>query len=142
MSGDLGRIDARGNLEIVGRAKDIIIRGGHNIHPARIEDLAMRHPAVQQAAAIAVPDARLGERVCLIVTAAAGADPLGDALLAHLDAAGLSKFDMPEHFACVEALPLGPTGKILKRELSALVRAGSIITVPVRWNAATQEATA
>ena len=46
MSGDLGRFDAKGSLEIVGRKKDLIIRGGHNIHPAQIEDLAMRHPAV------------------------------------------------------------------------------------------------
>ena len=44
MSGDLGRLDANGNLQIVGRMKDLIIRGGHNIHPARIEDLAHRHP--------------------------------------------------------------------------------------------------
>jgi acyl-CoA synthetase len=142
MSGDLGRIDARGNLEIVGRAKDIIIRGGHNIHPARIEDLAMRHPAVQKAAAIAMPDARLGERVCLIVTASPGAEPDGEAVLAHLHAAGLSKFDMPEFFACIEALPLGPTGKILKRELVTLVRSGTIATLPVRWTPAAQEAIA
>jgi acyl-CoA synthetase len=142
MSGDLGRIDARGDLEIVGRAKDIIIRGGHNIHPAWIEDLAMRHPDVQKAAAVAMTDERLGERVCLIVTATAGSGPDGDTLLAHLHAAGLSKFDMPEYFACIDALPLGPTGKILKRELAILVRDGNIATVPVRWNAAMQNAMA
>jgi acyl-CoA synthetase len=142
MSGDLGRIDARGDLEIVGRAKDIIIRGGHNIHPARIEDLAMRHPDVQKAAAVAMPDERLGEKVCLIVTATAGAGPDGEAVLAHLHASGLSKFDMPEYFACMDALPLGPTGKILKRELATLVRNGSIIAMPVRWDAAKQEAMA
>ena len=51
MSGDLGRFDARGNLQIVGRKKDLIIRGGHNIHPAHIENLALRHPAVLKAAA-------------------------------------------------------------------------------------------
>ena len=140
MSGDLGRIDARGDLEIVGRAKDIIIRGGHNIHPARIEDLAMQHPGVQKAAAVAMPDERLGERVCLIVTAAPGTDPHGDEVLAHLHAAGLSKFDMPEFFACIEALPLGPTGKILKRELAMLVRDGSIAAVPLRGYASTQMA--
>jgi acyl-CoA synthetase len=142
MSGDLGRIDARGDLEIVGRAKDIIIRGGHNIHPARIEDLAMRHPDVQKAAAVAMPDERLGERVCLVVTASLGAEPDGEALLAHLHASGLSKFDMPEYFACIDALPLGPTGKILKRELTRLVRDGSIIAMPVRWDAAKQESMA
>ena len=67
MSGDLGRLDAKGCLEIVGRKKDLIIRGGHNIHPARIEDLAMRHSAVARCAAFAVADARLGEKVCLAV---------------------------------------------------------------------------
>ena len=67
MSGDLGRFDAKGCLEIVGRKKDLIIRGGHNIHPARIEDFAMRHPAVARVAAFPVPDERLGEKVCLSV---------------------------------------------------------------------------
>ena len=67
MTGDLGSLDAQGYLRIAGRSKDIIIRGGHNIHPARIEELATRHPAVQRAAAVPVKDARLGEKVCLAV---------------------------------------------------------------------------
>ncbi len=67
MSGDLGRVDAQGCLEIMGRKKDLIIRGGRNIYPARIEDLALKHPAVARAAAFAVPDRRLGEKVCLAV---------------------------------------------------------------------------
>jgi len=67
MSGDLGRFDERGNLQVVGRMKDLIIRGGHNIYPARIEDLAHRHPGVSKAAAFPVADARLGERVCLAI---------------------------------------------------------------------------
>ena len=67
MSGDLGRLDDNGYLEIVGRKKDLIIRGGHNIHPAKIEDLAMRHPAVARCAAFGVADRRLGEKVCLSV---------------------------------------------------------------------------
>ena len=134
MSGDLGRFDAAGNLEIAGRSKDMIIRGGHNIHPARIEDLAMRHPAVQKAAAVPLADERLGERVCLVVTAAAAID--GTALLAHLDASGLSRYDMPEYFAVAEQLPLGPTGKILKRELVQWVSCGRIVPARVRWRGA------
>ena len=67
MSGDLGTLDERGCLRIVGRKKDLIIRGGHNIHPARIEDLAHRHPAVLKAAAFGVADERLGEKVCLAI---------------------------------------------------------------------------
>ena len=98
MTGDLGSLDESGYLRIAGRAKDIIIRGGHNIHPARIEELATRHPAVQRAAAVPVKDARLGEKVCLAVVFRAGREATPDELLAHLDAAGLSKYDMPEYF--------------------------------------------
>ena len=130
MSGDLGRFDGAGNLEIVGRSKDMIIRGGHNIHPARIEDLALRHPAVRKAAAVAVPDARLGERVCLVLVVGGAID--GTAMLTHLDAAGLSKYDMPEYLIVTEQLPLGPTGKILKRELSAWIECGRLVPVPIK----------
>ena len=125
MSGDLGRFDTGGNLEIVGRTKDMIIRGGHNIHPARIEDLALRHPAVLKAAAVAVPDERLGERVCLVLVAGSAID--GETLLTHLDAAGLSKYDMPEYLVVAEQLPLGPTGKILKRELTTWIGSGRLV---------------
>ena len=130
MSGDLGRFDEAGNLEIVGRSKDMIIRGGHNIHPARIEDIALRHPAVCKAAAVAVPDARLGERVCLVLVVGGAID--GAAMLAHLDAAGLSKYDMPEYLLVTEQLPLGPTGKVLKRELSAWIESGRLVPVPIK----------
>lgn len=133
MSGDLGRITEHGDLEIMGRSKDIIIRGGHNIHPARIEDLVMRHPAVSKAAAIPVADERLGEKVCLVVTASQPVDGL--ALIDFLADAGLSKFDMPEFFARVDQLPLGPTGKVLKRELVQWLHAGSLTPQPVRWRA-------
>lgn len=136
MSGDLGQFDAQGNLQIVGRAKDVIIRGGHNIHPAAIEEIAMRHPHIRKAAAIGVPDDRLGERVCLIVTTTGAIGPEPADLLTHLDAGGLSRFDMPEYIAFVDTLPLGPTGKILKRELAVMVRERAIIAMPVRWSTA------
>jgi acyl-CoA synthetase len=136
MSGDLGRFDENGNLQIVGRTRDIIIRGGHNVHPARIEDLAMKHPAVIKAAAVPVADERLGERVCLVVTAAAGRTPSAAEVLLHLHEANLSKFDMPEYFAVVEALPLGPTGKVLKRELVRWIQEGRVSINAIRWRAA------
>ncbi|MBV9587919.1 MAG: acyl--CoA ligase, partial [Alphaproteobacteria bacterium] len=98
LSGDLGRFDANRNLEIVGRKKDLIIRGGHNIHPAKIEDLTMAHPAVARCAAFAVADARLGEKVCLSVIFHEGASAAADELLVHLNQAGLSRYDMPEYF--------------------------------------------
>jgi acyl-CoA synthetase len=133
MSGDLGRFDPSGNLEIVGRKKDLIIRGGHNIHPARIEDLAMRHAAVARCAAFAVADHRLGEKVCLSVIFHEGASAEPDELLAHLNRAGLSRYDMPEYFIAMTAYPLTASGKILKRELVEWARAGRIQPVPVRW---------
>jgi acyl-CoA synthetase (AMP-forming)/AMP-acid ligase II len=133
MSGDLGRFDAEGCLEIVGRKKDLIIRGGHNIHPARVEDLAMRHPAVARCAAFAVADRRLGEKMCLSVIFHEGASAEAQELLAHLHAAGLSRYDMPEYFIAMTAYPLTASGKILKRELVEWAKTGQIQPVPVRW---------
>jgi acyl-CoA synthetase len=133
MSGDLGRLDDRGCLEIVGRKKDLIIRGGHNIHPARIEDFAMRHPAVARCAAFAVADPRLGEKVCLSVIFHEGAAAEPGELLAHLNEAGLSRYDMPEYFIRMTAYPLTASGKILKRELVEWAKSGRIAPVPVRW---------
>jgi acyl-CoA synthetase len=133
MSGDLGRFDAEGCLEIVGRKKDLIIRGGHNIHPARVEDLAMRHPAVARVAAFAVADHRLGEKMCLSVIFHEGASAEAQELLVHLHAAGLSRYDMPEYFIAMTAYPLTASGKILKRELVEWAKSGQIQPLPVRW---------
>ncbi|HEV2302073.1 MAG TPA: class I adenylate-forming enzyme family protein [Stellaceae bacterium] len=133
MSGDLGRLDDQGCLEIVGRKKDLIIRGGHNIHPARIEDLAMRHAAVARCAAFAVADARLGEKVCLAVILHEGERLAAEALLDHLHREGLSRYDMPEYFLAMAEFPLTPSGKILKRELVEWAKAGRIGPMPVRW---------
>lgn len=135
MSGDLGRLDENGCLQIVGRLKDVIIRGGHNIHPARIEDLAVKHSAVQKAAAFAIADERLGERVCLAVIPAGDA-PAADDVLAHLHEAGLSKFDMPEFFIALPQFPLTASGKILKRELAVMAKEGRIAPAPCRWKGA------
>jgi acyl-CoA synthetase len=133
MSGDLGRLDEQGCLEIVGRKKDLIIRGGHNIHPARIEDLTMRHPAIARCAAFAVADARLGEKVCLAVILHEGECVAPHELLAHLHGLGLSRYDMPEYFIAMPAFPLTASGKILKRELVQWARDGHIQPVPIRW---------
>ncbi len=137
MSGDLGRLDAAGNLQVVGRKKDIIVRGGHNIYPGRIEDYARSHPRVIKAAAFPVSDARLGEKVCLAVELRGDAalDPL--ALLAHLAQRGLSRYDMPEYYLALKALPLTPSGKILKRSLVDQTKNGQLVPVPVRWNSNT-----
>jgi acyl-CoA synthetase len=135
LSGDLGVLDERGNLKIVGRLKDIVIRGGYNIHPARVEELAVRHAGVAKAAAFGVPDERLGEKLCLAISATAGAAPDAGELLQHLFEAGLSKFDMPEYFVALDAFPLTASGKILKRELAAWAREGRIVPEPCRFEA-------
>jgi acyl-CoA synthetase len=131
MSGDLGSMDGQGNLKVEGRLKDLIIRGGHNIYPAHIEALALRHSDVVRVACFPVADERLGERVCIAV--AGGVAP--DVLLEHLAREGLSKYDMPEYFARLEEFPLTASGKILKRELIEMVKRGAIEPVPVRFQA-------
>jgi acyl-CoA synthetase len=133
MTGDLGQMDAAGNVRIAGRKKDLIIRGGHNIHPAKIEDLAMRHPDVIKAAAFPVSDERLGEKVCLAVIPNRENTIEPDAILRHLDSLGLSKFDMPEYFLELQTFPLTASGKVLKRELTSLVAGGELRPVPVRF---------
>jgi len=130
LSGDLGVFDERGNLRIEGRLKDIVIRGGHNIYPAMIEALALRHPDVTKAAVFPVADERLGERVCLAII---GTIP-EEAILQHLRAEGLSKYDMPEFFIRVDTFPLTASGKILKRELVQMVKRGELLPQPVRFD--------
>jgi acyl-CoA synthetase (AMP-forming)/AMP-acid ligase II len=140
MTGDLGRVDEEGYLVITGRKKDLIIRGGHNIYPARIENLATQHKAVARAAVLPVPDARLGEKVCLAVMLHPGEQASAEELLAHLDASGLSRYDMPEYFVELSDIPLTASGKILKRDLVEDVRQGRIQVTPVRWQPAAQNA--
>jgi acyl-CoA synthetase len=133
MTGDLGWIDEAGYLRITGRKKDVIIRGGRNIHPARIEALALRHTSVEKAAAFPVSDARLGERACLAVVVRRDMRFDPEAILAHLDAFGLSRYDMPEFILPLSEMPLTASGKLLKRELVRRVAEGELQPVPVRF---------
>lgn len=132
LSGDLGSFDAAGNLRIEGRIKDLIIRGGHNIYPSRIEAVALTHAAVEKVAAFGIPDDRLGEKVCLAIIGKVSA---GD-MLEHLAQAGLSSYDMPEWFLAVEAFPLTASGKILKRALVEMVARGQLQPQAVRYSKA------
>ncbi len=133
MTGDLARLDQQGNLQIAGRKKDLIIRGGHNIYPVRIEDYAMRHAGVAKAAVFPVADERLGERVCLAVIPRADGSLAAMDLLRHLDALGLSKYDMPEFFLELDSFPLTASGKVLKRRLVEMVAQGELTPEPIRW---------
>jgi acyl-CoA synthetase (AMP-forming)/AMP-acid ligase II len=126
LTGDIGWADDEGYLRITGRKKDVIIRGGHNIYPAKIENLALRHSRIARAAAVPVPDPRLGERVCLVVEAR-GEDPIrATEMVDFLSDAGLSKYDLPEHFAQIPAMPLLPSGKVFKRRLLEQIAADEI----------------
>jgi acyl-CoA synthetase len=135
MTGDLGSVDASGYLRIAGRQKDIIIRGGHNIHPARIEELASRHKAVHRVAAVPVKDARLGEKVCLAVMFRPGQTASAKDILTHLDTAGLSRYDMPEYFVALDEIPLTANGKLKKRDIADWIAQGRLTPAPVRFAA-------
>jgi long-chain acyl-CoA synthetase len=122
-SGDIGRIDAEGSVYIVDRKKDMIIRGGENVYCAEVEAAIMEHPAVKGVAVIGVPHRTLGEEVGAVIQV----DPSHEVSPKHLqEHAGirLAAFKVPTRlWLRTEALPLGATGKILKRELREQVLA-------------------
>ncbi len=138
-TGDLGRLDAEGYLWLTGRAKDIIIRGGHNIDPATIEDALHRHPAVELAAAIGRPDPYAGELPVAYVQLRAGALATEDELVAFAGAQVGERAAAPKAVRVVERLPQTAVGKIFKptlREMEtrrfveeALAQAGVTATV-------------
>jgi acyl-CoA synthetase len=129
LSGDLGILDPAGNLRIAGQLKDLTIRGGLNIYPTHIEALALRHPGVQRRACFAVADDRFGERVCISIIGTVSIEKL----LSDLARENLSRYEMPEYLLRVNAYPLTPSGKFLKRELGAMVRRGELSPTPVRF---------
>ncbi|MEE8334214.1 MAG: class I adenylate-forming enzyme family protein [Alphaproteobacteria bacterium] len=132
MTGDLGWVDEAGYLRLTGRKKEVIIRGGHNINPAWIEELAMRHAAVMRAAAVPVADERLGERVCLAVMFRPGVAPTPAELLDYLAGEGLSKADMPEFTLELSDIPLMSNGKIQKLDILRWIGDGRVAPVPIR----------
>jgi acyl-CoA synthetase (AMP-forming)/AMP-acid ligase II len=119
-TGDLGVIDADGNVRITGRLKDIIIRKGENISAKEIEDLLFTHDKIADVAVIGLPDASSGERACAVLVLANADETVSlvdirDFLTAH----GLMIQKVPEQLEIVDALPRNPTGKIVKHELRA-----------------------
>jgi acyl-CoA synthetase len=136
LTGDLGRLDQNGYLRLTGRKKEVIIRGGHNINPARIEELALSLADVERAAAVPVEDARLGERVCLAVTLRPGAKGTADRVLDALAAAGLSRAEMPEFFLELDDIPLMSNGKIKKSDIVAWIRDGRVVPTAVAASSA------
>jgi len=112
-SGDLATIDAEGYGTIVGRLKDMVIRGGENIYPREIEEFLYGHPAVEDVAVVGMPDARMGEEVCAWVRLRAGMNADADAIRAFCTGR-IAHFKIPRHIRIVEAFPTTATGKIQK----------------------------
>ncbi|GJD52216.1 Medium-chain fatty-acid--CoA ligase [Methylobacterium crusticola] len=121
--GDIGYLTGEGAVVITGRKKDLIIRGGENISAKEIEDALHRHPAVREAAVVAMPHPRLVETVCAYVIPREGAVPALPALAEHLARLGLARQKVPEHLEIVGAFPRTASGKIRKDVLRAQIAA-------------------
>ena len=115
-TGDIGVIDEDGYVSIVDRKKDMVLRGGMNVYPREIEEVLMTHPAVSLVAVIGVPDERLGEEVKAFVVRKPGATITEEELLAWCKDQ-FAAYKYPRHIEFRDALPMGGTGKVLKREL-------------------------
>lgn len=117
-TGDVGVLDADGNLSITDRLKDMYVVGGFNAYPAEVEQVLVRHPGVSQAAVIGVPDARLGEVGRAFVVARAGAGPT-EAELVGWCKERLAGYKVPRSVVLVDSLPRNATGKVDKRALAS-----------------------
>lgn len=115
-SGDLASMDAEGYVRIVGRIKDMFIRGGENVYPAEVEGFLMRHPKIRQAEVVGVPDPYMGEEGAAFVRLKEGETLTEEELRDHCRA-HLSRHKLPKYFRFVEAYPLTPSGKVKKFEL-------------------------
>jgi acyl-CoA synthetase (AMP-forming)/AMP-acid ligase II len=115
-TGDVGVFDEKGYLKIVGRTKELIIRGGANIHPREIEEALYEHPKVRDAAVVGLPDARLGERVCACIVMRDGQEMSLEEVVEFLRRR-VATYKLPEHLVLLDDLPRTPTGKVQKTPL-------------------------
>ena len=112
-SGDLAELSESGHLRIVGRLKDMIIRGGENVYPVEIEDCLLSNEAVREVQVVGVPDADLGEEICAFVVPKSEGQFDAKALQNHCRA-NLARHKMPKYFAEIDSMPLTANGKIQK----------------------------
>jgi long-chain acyl-CoA synthetase len=123
-SGDLARVDADGYYSIVDRKKEMIIRGGYNVYPREIEEALYEHPAVAEVACIGIAHPDLGEEVAAAVALKPGASAEPDELREFVKAR-VAAYKYPRHVWLVDALPKGPTGKILRRAVEVPAAVGT-----------------
>src|SRR5688572_9758289 len=116
-SGDLGEIDAAGNLAITGRTKDVINRGGVKFNPAEVEMLLDSHPKILQSAIVPMPDAILGEKACVFVALRSPGDLTLQEIVDYLLEKKIAKNKLPEKLVVVAEMPLTPTRKVIKGKL-------------------------
>jgi fatty-acyl-CoA synthase len=121
-TGDLGIVDEDGYTHLVGRRKDVIIRGGSNVHPREVEDRLHAHPAVLEAAVVGIPDEFLGEAICAVIVPMEGAIVTGDEVRDWCRQT-LADHKVPDLVRFRDSLPMTGTGKIRRVELSRLVEA-------------------
>ena len=120
-TGDIGIVTTDGLLTITGRKKDIIIRGGENLSAKEIEDALHEHPAVREAAVVAMPHERLGEGVCAFIVAKGDDRPAQPEMSAFLQDKGLARQKCPERVEYVDELPKTASGKVKKHELRSMI---------------------
>jgi acyl-CoA synthetase (AMP-forming)/AMP-acid ligase II len=118
VTGDLGKLDEDGYLYIVGRSKDVIIRGGNNVHATDVEHVLVQHPAVAEVAVVGAPHAVLGEDVVAFVVLHAGAEVDGEQLRQY-GLEQLADYKVPRQYHFIDELPRNATGKVVKPELRA-----------------------
>jgi fatty-acyl-CoA synthase len=116
-TGDLGVMDADGYLNITGRIKDMVIRGGENIYPREIEEFLYTHPDIVDAQVVGVPDARYGEELCAWVTLREGAPELTAEALREFATGKLAHYKIPRYVLVVDSFPMTVTGKVRKVEM-------------------------
>jgi non-ribosomal peptide synthetase component E (peptide arylation enzyme) len=116
-SGDRGFIDTAGRLTVSGRSKDMIIHGGANIWPRELEEILVKHPDVADVAVIGIHDDYFGENACACVIPRPGTSPTLQDLIDFMKD-DVAKYKLPQRLALFESFPLGPTGKVLKRDLA------------------------
>jgi acyl-CoA synthetase (AMP-forming)/AMP-acid ligase II len=116
-TGDLGEIDAEGNVRITGRLKDVIIRNAENISAAEVEDVLRRHPGVADVAVIGLPDERTGERVCAVAVPRPGHALTLGGLSGYCAEQGMAPYKRPVQLEVLDVLPRNSMGKILRLRL-------------------------